>query len=65
MTTSERISKLEKEVRELKALFSSLVPHDDEGEYSEEFIQSIKEAKADVAAGRVYSAEDVKKELGA
>ena len=42
MTTLEKIKKLEREVTELRSLFSNLVPLDKEGEYKQDFLRGLK-----------------------
>jgi len=47
MTTAQKISKLESEVRELRQLFSALVPSDTEGQYKDSFVKQIKKTRAE------------------
>lgn len=49
MTTAQKISKLESEVRELRQLFSTLVPVDTEGIYKDTFVKNTKKARLEKA----------------
>jgi hypothetical protein len=51
MTTAQRIKTLEKEVSELKSLFSSLVPLDREGEYQAAFLRTTSKAAKEKPVG--------------
>lgn len=51
MTTVQKIKKLEKEMAELRSLFSALVPFDTEGEYKDSFITQMKNASSQKATG--------------
>jgi hypothetical protein len=52
MTTAEKIAQLEKEVHELKVLFSALVPLDNEGEYKERFLRDMATLADQKPAGK-------------
>ena len=56
MTTAQKISKLENEVRELRELFSTLVPLDTEGEYKESFVRDMKKVSTEKPAGKYEGA---------
>ena len=58
----EMLLKKAKKRKEFKEFLDNC-PIDDEP-LTDEDLEAIKEAEADIAAGRVYSFEDVKKELG-
>jgi len=67
--TREMLSRLKTSKREtydeLLRMLMDLVPSgDDEGEYTDEFRASLLRSLADIKHGRVYSAEEVKKQLG-
>ena len=47
MTTAQKISKLESEVRELRQLFSALVPIDTEGKYKNSFVKELKKNRSE------------------
>ncbi len=47
MTTAQKLSQLETEVRELRQLFSALVPLDFEGNYKDSFIKQIKKTRVE------------------
>jgi hypothetical protein len=47
MTTAQKISKLESEVRELRQLFSALVPADTEGKYKDSFVKQVKKTRTE------------------
>ena len=51
MTNAQRIKTLEKEVSEIKSLFSSLVPLDREGEYQAAFLRATSKAAQEKPAG--------------
>jgi len=51
MTTAQKISKLEQEVRELRELFSALVPLDTEGEYKASFVRTLDKTVAEKPVG--------------
>jgi len=61
MTTTERIKKLEKEVTELKSLFSALVPLDKEGEYKSTFIRHMVKVTSEKPVGRYEGAQSLLK----
>lgn len=67
--TRERLAKLKTYEREtydeiLNALIGLLPSGDDEGEYTEEFKESMMRALVDIKHGRVHSIQDVRKKLG-
>ena len=47
MTTVEKLSQLETEVRELRQLFSALVPLDLEGNLKDSFVKQIKKTRTE------------------
>jgi hypothetical protein len=55
MTTVEKIKKLEREVTELKSLFSSLVPLDKEGEYRPGFVRKLQKTLSKKVIAGTYS----------
>lgn len=59
-----RIGKRETYDEILNALMDLVPVGDDEGEYSEEFKNSIIRGMLDVKRGRVYTLEQVEKKLG-
>jgi len=67
--TREKLAKLKTHEREtydelLKALMDLVPSRDEEGEYTDEFRASLLRSLADIKYGRVYSVEEVKKQLG-
>lgn len=67
--TREMLSRLKTTKREtydeLLRMLIDLVPkHDDEGEYTDEFRASLLRSLADIKHGRVYSHDEVKRQLG-
>ena len=67
--TREKLSDLKSYEREtydelLSSLIDLIPKGDDEGEYTDEFRASLLRSLSDIKHGKVYSVEDVKRQLG-
>jgi len=61
MTTLQKIEKLEKEVTNLKSLFSAIVPLDREGVYRDVFVRKMKQTVQEKAVGAFTKKGDLLK----
>lgn len=61
MTTLQKIEKLEKEVTNLKSLFSAIVPLDKDGAYKDTFVRKMRRLVLDKPVGTFEKKGDLLK----